>query len=292
MTSTVGKKKHDTAMILHASLGNTAKDIAEVYADGLQVVGAGLGRTGTSSLQLALEILYGAPCYHMREVIGKSHASFFTALKQGKVTSEQIRGHFKSYACTQDIPTSLFWEELLAANPDAKVVLTVRDFDGWWKSMNQTILLTAPGNPNIWWGMFLIQHIVPMWIEWADMMWDVFYGPPHFRGDFSKESGKRVFEEWNASVIRKCPKEKLLVFEVKQGWAPLCEFLGKPIPDQPFPNVNDTANMRKMYMIKNTVGYLSIIMIPLILVAAIIKRMVKAFKSCCGIRDPYTEISD
>lgn len=133
------------------------KEITDVYADGLQVIGAGLGRTGTSSTQEALQILYGAPCYHMREVIGKAHAPFFVALKDGKLSNQQIRDHFKAYACTQDIPSSLFWEELLAANPDAKVVLTVRDFDAWWKSVNDTILITAPGNPNIWYVMIILE---------------------------------------------------------------------------------------------------------------------------------------
>ena len=122
------------------------------------------------------------------------------------------------------------------------------------------------------------------------MIWHVFYGPAHFNGDFSRESGQRVFEEWKASVISRCPKDKLLVFEVKQGWEPLCAFLGKPVPNQPFPRINDTPHMRKLYMIKNTLGYLSILLLPMILVVAVFKHIVKAFKWCCGIKAPYTAI--
>ena len=76
-----------------------AEDNSTVYEDGVQVIGAGFGRTGTSSMQVALEKLYAAPCYHMREVIGKQHAQFFSDLYDMKISDEGIREHFKSYAC-------------------------------------------------------------------------------------------------------------------------------------------------------------------------------------------------
>lgn len=240
----------DTAKVLFTK----GKDLEDVYEGGLQVIGAGFGRTGTSSMQLALEKLYGAPCYHMREIIGKQHAQFFIDLEDKKLSVEQIREHFKCYACTQDVPTCFYWEELLKAYPNAKVVLTVRDFDGWWTSCNNTIFCTAPGNPKIWWGNWIVQHVMPPWIKWANMMWKSFYWK-HMKGDFSRENGKRMFEEWNASVIAKCPKDRLLVFDVKEGWGPLCKFLGKPVPDEPFPRVNDTSQMLKLYRIKNGIGY-------------------------------------
>jgi hypothetical protein len=154
-------------------LVSKTKDFDETYSEGLQVIGAGFGRTGTSSMQVALEQLYGAPCYHMREVIGKQHAGFFLDLVDKKVTDDKIREHFRAYACTQDIPTSLFWEDLLRAFPNAKVVLTVRDFEGWYKSCSETIFVTAPGNKKMWWGIWVVQHVLPPWIKWDRMMWKV-----------------------------------------------------------------------------------------------------------------------
>ena len=82
------------------------------------------------------------------------------------------------------------------------------------------------------------------------------YGhPDRVAGDFSKAHLERHFNAWNQSVIDKCPKDKLLVFDVKQGWEPLCKFLGKPVPDTPFPHVNDASQMVKLYRIKNSIGY-------------------------------------
>jgi hypothetical protein len=145
----------------------------EVYSAGIQVIGAGFGRQGTTSLQVALQQLYGAPCYHMGEVTGKQHAGFFLDLVNKKVTDEKIREHFRAYACTTNAPASLFWEDLLRVYPDAKVVLTVRDFEGWYKSCCETVFITAPGSPIIWWGIWLLQHLSPPWIKWARMMWKV-----------------------------------------------------------------------------------------------------------------------
>ena len=84
----------------------------------------------------------------------------------------------------------------------------------------------------------------------------VWYGhPAHIAGDFSKANIERHYNAWNQSVIDTCPKDKLLVFDVKQGWEPLCKFLGKPVPDTPFPHVNDASQMVKLYRIKNSIGY-------------------------------------
>ncbi len=66
---------------------------------------------------------------------------------------------------------------------------------------------------------------------------------------------ERVYNDWHQQVIEKCPKDKLLVFDVKEGWEPLCKFLGKPIPDVPFPNTNDTEQMKKLHKILNLVGW-------------------------------------
>lgn len=119
------------------------------YSEGLQVIGAGLGRTGTSSLKKALEILYeGEPCYHMSEVIENDHVNFWLNMNEGKMDQAQIREHFSRYATTTDYPACVYWKELLKAYPNAKVVLSVRSSESWCKSVNETIYRMNPDNPK------------------------------------------------------------------------------------------------------------------------------------------------
>jgi hypothetical protein len=88
------------------------------------------------------------------------------------------------------------------------------------------------------------------------MLWGSWGGnPKYLNGDYSKESFKRLQDSWTKSVIATCPKDKLLIFEVKQGWEPLCKFLGKPIPNVPFPNVNDSKQNRQLHIGMNRLGY-------------------------------------
>lgn len=117
-----------------------------------------------------------------------------------------------------------------------------------------------PGNPNMPFGVWVVQHTLPFWIKWAHMMrtcrWGEMFFKPDGKADFSKEHLVKIFNDWNASVKAECPKDKLLVFDVKEGWEPLCKFLGKPIPDQPFPNLNDTKEMKKIVAIMNSLGWI------------------------------------
>jgi len=230
---------------------------------GLKVIGAGLPRTGTSSTQNALEQLYGEnTCYHMKEVIGRDKVNFWHDLERGKLSDIEIKEHFKSFAATQDVPSILYWEKLAAIYPDAKIVVTTRDFESWYKSISDTILITAPGNPKIWWGINILQHVSPFWIRWADMMWITWYGnKKYINGDFNKANFKKFYDAWYKRIdeLRAGPmKGRILLFDVKQGWAPLCSHLGKEVPENPYPNVNDTAQMVKLYRIKNSLGYIAL----------------------------------
>lgn len=240
----------------------------------LVVIGAGLPRTGTTSTQLALEMLYGREgyvsggetvisarkggrkVYHMRELIQNDHTTFFIDWKETREkSSDEIRQQFKDYACTLDVPACMFWEELLSEYPNAKVLLTVRDAEGWFKSCNETLFASQPGNRYMWWGCWIVHMVVPYFRKHHKMLW-LAWGGPHFGGNYDAETVKRAMVSWNASVIAKCPKDKLLVFNVKQGWEPLCKFLGVPTPDVPFPNANDSAAMKKLQLSKNYMGYL------------------------------------
>ena len=188
----------------------------------LDVVGVGLGRTGTLSLKVALEILGFKPCYHMVEVWAnpESMRGWIDAA-DGRPNWEAL---FAGYRATVDYPGCRFWRELTSAYSQAKVVLTVRDPASWFDSTQTTIFSQlirsrVDGSPA---AEFLEKTV-----------WDEFGPHLHDRGYMIA-----AFERHMAEVQRAIPPERLLVLDVKQGWQPLCAFLNVPIPSKPFPRLN------------------------------------------------------
>lgn len=185
----------------------------------LQVIGAGLGRTGTLSLKLALEHLGFGPCYHAMEIAATVRVSLplWNDAVLGAPDWERI---FAGYGAVVDYPGCLFWRELMVRYPEAKIILTVRDADSWFESVNATIFPaerngTLLGEPGLGISDFL-------------------------RKDFGDQIADRAFmvdyfNSWNRSVIEDVPNERLLVFNARDGWIPLCDFLHVPCPDVPFP---------------------------------------------------------
>jgi hypothetical protein len=225
---------------------------AGVPSPTLQVIGAGLGRTGTLSLHAALERLGFAPCEHMTNCFAhpERFALWLEAARR-KRAGEPIdwRPLFSGYRATVDWPGVFFWRELAATHPEAKVILTVRDPQRWYDSARATIYaatqartatpatrllygLLAWANPRAGNGFRTVQETV----------WD-----GTLRGRFEdREEAIRIFEEHNREVVATIPPERLLVFDVKEGWQPLCAFLGVPVPaDKPFPHVNDATDFSR-----------------------------------------------
>lgn len=207
----------------------------------LQVIGAGCGRTGTASLKKALEIL-GHPTYHMFEVVKNGHEAKWEAALASPETADW-EAIFAGFTATVDFPASVAYPELIAKYPNAKVILSIRDAPGWAKSVSETIWSPYSGELS--------------WVLWPtkagfQRMTRAFRA--RFFGDadggvasgaiFDPKRLEERFEAWNAQVIANVPKEKLLVFQAKDGWEPLCAFLGVPVPDEPYPRVNDTAEFK------------------------------------------------
>jgi Sulfotransferase domain len=190
---------------------------------GLQVIGAGVGRTATFSLKFALEHLGLGPCYHMAEVFARARTSIpqWIAVANGRPDWDAIFDGFRS---TTDYPACSHWRELADRYPNAKVVLTVRDADSWFDSVSETIfsermMASLAGSP-------------------AEEM---------LRGNIFNAFDGRVrdrafmtgwFARRNQAVIDALPAGRLLVYSPKEGWEPLCAFLGVPVPAGPFPRVN------------------------------------------------------
>jgi len=222
----------------------------------VRVIGAGCGRTGTMSLKKALEILEFGPCYHMTEVFAHGHcdswSKYVDNTRDHQLLHSMLGG--KGYNSTCDFPTSMFWKEQLDLYPNAKVILTARDPEKWYKSCCDTIFQVQPSHPNTSLGIKIAMKLGFPVRGMGHMVEKLFNG--HFmHGDWSKASVLKTYKEHNDDVLRTCPKDKLLVFEVSQGWAPLCEFLHVPIPDVPFPHVNDTEDFQKQLVALKVVGY-------------------------------------
>jgi hypothetical protein len=203
----------------------------------LKVIGAGLGRTGTLSLKVALELLGFGPCYHMLDVFERPHdIPQWVAAARGE--SVDWDGLFSGYQATTDWPGCTFWRTLASLYPNARLLLSVRDPGRWYESMRSTIVeayerdLSAP------------ETQAPGLLAYRGMI-DAVVWQGTFGGSFpDRERAIQVFERHAEDVKRAVPPERLLVYEPGQGWEPLCAFLDVPVPDQPFPHLNDAASFR------------------------------------------------
>lgn len=222
---------------------------------GIEVIGAGLGRTGTNSLMLALEILGYDPCYHMHKVFKEKSAELWADAISGKPCDLDDAFRERKYRATCDFPTCMTWKEQLQKYPDAKVILTVRDPVKWYWSCRATIFKMMPGDPESPFGvkvcLFLGLGPVRGFGRLASLIMDKFF---HHQ-QMHQENCIGLFNKHSETVQNECPKNKLLIFEVSQGWEPLCKFLGKPIPNQPFPNVNDTPQFQANIEEVNRIGW-------------------------------------
>ncbi|MEV4706927.1 sulfotransferase family protein [Actinoplanes sp. NPDC049316] len=200
----------------------------------MDVIGAGFGRTGTLSLKVALERLGLGPCMHMTSLFeAPERADSFRRAAEGD--AGRLREALAGHRSTVDWPGTYFWRELTAEHADAKVILTVRDPDAWYDSAHRTIFFAA--NQARQGGATPAGPVIDM-ID--ALVWEGTFG-----GRFAdRAAAVRIFEEHNAAVRREVPAGRLLEFEVKQGWEPLCAFLGVPVPDEPFPRTNDSAEFQ------------------------------------------------
>ena len=212
----------------------------------MQIIGAGFGRTGTMSLKAALEQIGFGPCYHMLEVFKHpSHIKTWLAAAEGQeVDWVSLLGE---YQAGLDYPLSVFYKELMGVYPEAKVILTVRDPQRWYESTLETIYQGA-ALPD--WAL----RILPPYRDFIKMVRTAVW-----EGLFEGRSEERayainVFENWVIEVKRTVPAEKLLIFSVKDGWEPLCTFLGVSVPDKPFPHINDRKMTKRLFLLARLGG--------------------------------------
>jgi hypothetical protein len=194
----------------------------------LAVIGSGFGRTGTMSLKVALDRLGCGPCHHMEDFLGTpAQLPGWQAAASGAATDWEAV--FAGYRAQVDWPGSHFWRELVVAFPRARVIHTIRPVDAWWKSYSTTIgtaLLDyerSPAKPRLDVAAKIIKA------ELGGSLTD-------------REAAVAAFHRRTEEVTRTVPRERLLVFDVAEGWAPLCRFLDLPVPEASFPRLYSSAD--------------------------------------------------
>jgi len=199
----------------------------------MQVVGAGLGRTGTLSLKTALEHLLDGPCYHMLEVFAHpEHVPIWhAAARREDVDWGSL---FEGYKAAVDWPASAFWRPISEHWPDAPVVLSSRDSEGWWRSADNTIFTAFRAAAD---------STEDGMDEWTAMVTDLFANT--FTENFlDKDAAIAAYEAHNDAVRQAVPADRLVEWHPGDGWQPLCDALGLPVPDMDFPHVNTTEEFR------------------------------------------------
>ena len=205
----------------------------------MRLIGAGLPRTATLTQKIALEMLGLAPCHHMVEVFGNlSQAARWREAFDGTLSPAEL---LKDHQAMVDWPGSYYYTELLESFPEAKVLLSVRDGDAWARSMRETIWECLYGDGVVAHMNAARCAVDSPWGGWMDTLKDMW----QVRGLLN---GTETTDEWMADAMRRyndevketVPADRLLVWTPADGWEPLCEFLELPVPDAPFPHINDT----------------------------------------------------
>ena len=218
----------------------------------LKVIGAGFGRTGTLSLKEALEKLGYGPCHHMKEVFQNAdQTEYFYLASIGKsVDWDEV---FKDYSSAVDWPAVAYYKELSDKYPNAKVILGMRDAGSWYNSASTTIYQMSQNFPK-W-----IRLIIPRADRLFKMIDKTVFGEPFSYKFEDKEAAIKVFNDHVDEVKRSIPKERLLIHSAKDGWEPLCAFLDVPVPEEPYPWVNDSKVFARRLMFIKFLSWLPVI---------------------------------
>lgn len=191
----------------------------------LRVVGAGLPRTATRSLKEALERLFRGRCYHMHEVF--THPEDVPAWRAA-IRGDEADWHDFPPDCvaTVDWPASAFWRELADANPDALIVLSTRESAAeWWESADETIFPV------------LRKASYPEYEDWLTMTKELLIRELGEKWD-DRSLAEAFYVRHNERVRSEAPANRLLEWQARDGWEPLCSALGLPVPEESFPHTN------------------------------------------------------
>lgn len=207
-----------------------------LYDRRLRVIGAGLPRTGTRSLKYMLEHLLGGPCHHMSELHARGEPEITKVIAALKGDFDQFIDLLDPWIAAVDWPAALFWRELASRYPDAKVVLSHRGAsENWWNSADATV----------WQVMRRIRdgeqaEVVPG-------LHDLMRQRAGFDADLAEEKARRRYDAHFEEVVATVPADRLILWTPAEGWPPLCNALGLPIPDKPPEHANTSAEFKQRF---------------------------------------------
>lgn len=214
----------------------------------IKIIGAGLPRTGTNTLKASLEKLGYNKTYHMKELlVHPENLHYWTTLKEtGTTRWDEL---YNGFQATVDFPAYPWYKEHMKQYPDAKVILTVRPFDKWHSSVFSTIWQAGPQNLPQKLAMLsklLLNPRLRSVIKCVKLAKEMIF-KVHFQGKFEdKAEAEKIFNKHIADVKAYVPADKLLVYDVSDGWGPLCRFLGVPEPNEALPHLNKKENFKEM----------------------------------------------
>jgi len=224
----------------------------------LKIIGTGFGRTGTLSLKVALEQLGFGPCHHMKEVmLNREQAEWFSQASKG-IEVDWI-DVFRNYKSAVDWPAVAYYKNIANTFPEAKIILGIRDPNSWYKSVSETIYNVVPSFPM--WIRFIFPRSDKVLRMIEKTIWQ-----GEFSGRFEdKDFAIKVFNEHIKSVKEAFPVERILIHSPKDGWQPLCDFLGVEIPDTPYPWENDSSRIKQAILLMKLLRWLPAIVLAVII---------------------------
>ncbi|XP_023340279.1 uncharacterized protein LOC111710426 [Eurytemora carolleeae] len=219
--------------------------------EGFVLIGAGLPRTGTMSTRAALQNLLKGKIHHMATVMSErlDKHDFWKKAVAKQVSTNDWQETLSEYRGGVDYPISFFYKEIMEAFPNAKVLLNVRDPIKWYESVKNSIFrlhMTARCWPCTWFTALIGQaESIELVAQLSELI------PSYSSEEMSMFSAvaagqSQAVQFWTEHVNQvksTVPADRLLVWDVREGWEPLCQFMDLPIPDEPFPRVNDTASI-------------------------------------------------
>ena len=233
----------------------------------LKVIGAGLGRTGTTSLKTALEQLGLGPCHHMSVAMKQPRDVVKLWERVAAGEEEALRTIFQGYQSTLDYPGCTHFATFMRWNEDAKVILTVRDSpEEWTRSVRSTIFSSSWSKTLL---MKLLFSLPLSNLYYLQYIQQVSFNAHNVNPLDPECDLQALYTDWKEHVINTIPEDRLLVYSVKEGWEPLSRFLGVPVPDEKFPHLNNSREFKKDSYFERTrrLIYLAVIVAVLVVIA-------------------------
>jgi len=214
----------------------------------IKIIGAGFPRTGTTTLKRCLETLGHSKVYHMKELlVNPERLHLWKTLDETGDTDWDAL--YSGYDATVDFPGYPWYKEHMKIYPDAKVILTVRDFEGWHKSVFKTVWTAGPQTPLEkikMMGKLIMSSRARNVVKCIKFFKKIFFAD-ELKGKFmDKAFAEKVWNDHIAEVKSSVPADKLLVYDVRDGWGPICKFLGVEEPAEPLPHLNKKENFKEM----------------------------------------------